>query len=775
MVVYFGQVSMDTSTAQYYQENAKKLAYRYCAAGEGIALYFNQSFLPHSKVLDVGCGVGRDLKALLCSGVDAYGVDSSAAMLGELKSKFPELEGRVGEDELPRLDTVLDNEYDGVLCSAVLMHLPEEYLFDAAFALRRVLKTGGTFLMSVPGPDKTVDGQTNRDPSGRLFNGVTPEKYQFIFERLGFRLLNRWENDDGLMRSHRSWHILLFRLETSHGTRSLDVIEGVLNKDKKVATYKPALFRALAELAVINYNLAEWKTGGRVLLPISAISEKWVEYYWPLFASDNFIPQIQAESQDSGKPIAFRSMMMELIHDFKNQGDLAGFISASRNGKLSKSSQKLYRKLISKLNSTIKDGPVTHSGGVRSSNAVFSYDKDEKSVVIPADMWRELSMMGPWIQDATVLRWAELTRKLSRDTIRESQVLDCLLQRPLPDRDVVDARKFYLELADARCVWSDLAVSDENLAVDHAIPYALWRNNNLWNLLPTDAKVNGRKSDKLPTHDLISHRKESIIHNWEMMYERYPVRFENEAIYFAGRDLSFERGNWKNRLFSSFSESVEVTAMQRGIERWQPPLPAKTNVDSVKKSEQFLAEVSPKSYEVDVEKLKRPEKESLPVESELSIFSYDEVRRGGLESVVLPLVGSIAAGGPFSGFDIENIQVAPDEIDWVEVPQRYRGKKMFVIRVAGDSMEPTIQVGDYLVCEYHRHRQPGKSIVIMADFSCLDSGEEAIKRISEDENDWIFSSDNPQYDDIRVSKNDAGGEFPILGTVLYNLSKRQEL
>jgi SOS-response transcriptional repressor LexA len=52
----------------------------------------------------------------------------------------------------------------------------------------------------------------------------------------------------------------------------------------------------------------------------------------------------------------------------------------------------------------------------------------------------------------------------------------------------------------------------------------------------------------------------------------------------------------------------------------------------------------------------------------------------------------------------------------------------------------------------------------------LDSGEEAVKRISEDEEYWVFSSDNPEYEAIRVSKIDSG-EFPVLGTVLYNVTK----
>jgi len=760
---------MDTATSRYYQENAKKLAYRYEEAGEGIALYFAQSFLRGSKVLDIGCGMGRDLNALMKSKMDALGVDSSSAMLDELRSKFSMLSDRVWMDGLPFLKSVADNDYDGVLCSAVLMHIEEQHLFDAAFTIRRILRTGGTFLMSVPGPDLTVDAKTNRDTKGRLFNGVTPEKYQFIFERLGFKLINRWHNEDGLKRSHRTWYILLFRLESSNGTRSLDAIEGVLNKDKKVATYKPALFRALAELAVTNYNLAEWKPGGQVLLPISAVSAKWVEYYWPIFSSETLIPQIQAEAQ-GGRPIAFRQMMMLLIQQFKNQGELAGFIAASRNQSLPPNTQKIYRSLISKLNTTIKEGPVTHSGGVDSNQTVFQYDKDTKSILISADMWKELSMMGPWIQDATVLRWAELTSKLSKGTIRESQVLDCLLQRPLPDRDVYDARKFYLELSDAHCVWSEVSINEKNLAVDHAIPYALWRNNNLWNLLPSEKKVNGQKSDKLPTHQLIQRRKDNIIHNWEMMRQRHPVRFEHEAIGLSGRAISFQRDNWQTLLFASFSESVEVTAMQRGIERWQPDTP---EVVGLIQKNTSVGTIKTSTSKNNLSSFVNKEGDEF-LTPETQIFSFEEIKRTNAESKALPLIGSIAAGSPFSGFNTETLLMNPHETDWLKVPSSYWGKNRFIIQVAGDSMEPEIRMGDYLICEYHRHQQLNHSIVIMADFTYLDTGEEAVKRISETPTHWIFSSDNSKYDDIHISKLDTG-EFPILGTVLYNLTHQQKI
>ena len=136
----------------------------------------------------------------------------------------------------------------------------------------------------------------------------------------------------------------------------------------------------------------------------------------------------------------------------------------------------------------------------------------------------------------------------------------------------------------------------------------------------------------------------------------------------------------------------------------------------------------------------------------------------------LPFVGDIAAGEPFRGFDIYDLHSAPDELDWIEVPERLCNDRRFLIRVAGNSMEPNIMKGDYLVCEYHRHRQQNRDIVIMGDFSVLSDGEVAVKRISESEHHWIFKSDNPQYEDIRLEK-EYDDQYPILGTVIYNLTR----
>jgi hypothetical protein len=104
--------------------------------------------------------------------------------------------------------------------------------------------------------------------------------------------------------------------------------------------------------------------------------------------------------------------------------------------------------------------------------------------------------------------------------------------------------------------------------VDHAIPFSLWHCNDLWNLLSCDARVNGSKNDKLPERGLLFQRKDAIVFCWESVRQKHERRFDHELVNFTGEKQRSE--NWQNAAFQRLAEAVEVTAIQRGAERWRP-------------------------------------------------------------------------------------------------------------------------------------------------------------------------------------------------------------
>ena len=196
---------MDKVTLQAYAANASEIARRHAAVRSpegGVGRHIARAFDPDDRVLDIGEGAGGDLAWLVSEGHQAYGVDPVAEMRAEAVRAHPELSGRLFEgslpDGMPDLAS-LGGPFDGVLCSAVLQHLPRATLFDAVFSLRGLLRTGGRVMASIPTQRDDLD-EEGRDAFGRYFSGVQAGELALLFQRAGFRTLGRWEDGDSLGR-----------------------------------------------------------------------------------------------------------------------------------------------------------------------------------------------------------------------------------------------------------------------------------------------------------------------------------------------------------------------------------------------------------------------------------------------------------------------------------------------------------------------------------------------------------------------------------------------
>jgi SAM-dependent methyltransferase len=98
----------------------------------------------HLTVLDVGCGDGLKIGALVDRGIftpedDLIGLDVNPIRIARTKAAFPYLDTRVGNAET--LEGIPDSSCDGVMSSAVLEHLPNPQNFVSS--VHRVLKPGG--------------------------------------------------------------------------------------------------------------------------------------------------------------------------------------------------------------------------------------------------------------------------------------------------------------------------------------------------------------------------------------------------------------------------------------------------------------------------------------------------------------------------------------------------------------------------------------------------------------------------------------------------------
>ena len=227
----------------------------------------------------------------------------------------------------------------------------------------------------------------------------------------------------------------------------------------------------------------------------------------------------------------------------------------------------IYRKTEKEIQTAIVQGPVRYAGGGSSENKPFHYDKKTRSIVFSADIWREFVLLGHWIGDSINIRWAELTRQISGETVDINSVLALLMETPAAGRNTAQVRSIFETLPAVECVWSGKTLPEFD--VDHAIPFVLRHDNPAWNLFPVQPKLNNAKRDKLPSSLLIERSRDRIIFYWETINRELPGLFSTDYLRFTGKP-DFNTGGWKSLLFNYFREEIETTAHHRGIERWEP-------------------------------------------------------------------------------------------------------------------------------------------------------------------------------------------------------------
>jgi len=201
----------ERETAAAYDTSAKTFAERtfHIRLSKEMAR-FSGRLAPGVRVLDVGCGPGRDTIWLSEQGFDAVGVDLSLGMLQE---------GRARSVPAPFVQADMAclpfrrGSFRGLWVCASLLHVPKQQAGNVLRELERVVHPGHIYLAV-----KSGEGEAwIRDRQGyrRFFAYYSPSEIQLLVERSGFEVLDHWINKDASGGDHPWINILAWsRLET---------------------------------------------------------------------------------------------------------------------------------------------------------------------------------------------------------------------------------------------------------------------------------------------------------------------------------------------------------------------------------------------------------------------------------------------------------------------------------------------------------------------------------------------------------------------------------
>jgi len=108
---------------------------------------------PGERILDAGCGTGRNFESMLRAGSRLVGIDFSLGMLRVARNKYPLIPLALADlHTLP----LRKESFDAVLCALVGEHL--ERLTEACAEFHRVLSLDGRLVFSVYHPEMAAAG-----------------------------------------------------------------------------------------------------------------------------------------------------------------------------------------------------------------------------------------------------------------------------------------------------------------------------------------------------------------------------------------------------------------------------------------------------------------------------------------------------------------------------------------------------------------------------------------------------------------------------------------
>lgn len=137
------------------------------------------------RILDLGCGSGRDSLAFMQDGYDVVPVDGSDGMCRVAERNTGVPVRRISFSELD-----YDSEFDGVWACASLLHVPSTELPDVMSGVRRALRPGGVAYLSFK--KGTFEGM--RD--GRWYTDMDPSRLWELSESAGFGVERMWVAED---------------------------------------------------------------------------------------------------------------------------------------------------------------------------------------------------------------------------------------------------------------------------------------------------------------------------------------------------------------------------------------------------------------------------------------------------------------------------------------------------------------------------------------------------------------------------------------------------
>ena len=164
-----------------YDEKTKDYTIQYLK--DDLDLFFKN--IKGDKILDIGCGPGRDLQIFKEHGYKAVGIDNSRSMIEICKSK------KLNVIEMDILNIQFENNsFNAIWAYTSLLHIPKNKFANVLNTIHNLLKEDGIFYIGMKEGDfEGYKTYAHTDELERFFSLYTKEELEKILKKK-FKIIN---------------------------------------------------------------------------------------------------------------------------------------------------------------------------------------------------------------------------------------------------------------------------------------------------------------------------------------------------------------------------------------------------------------------------------------------------------------------------------------------------------------------------------------------------------------------------------------------------------
>jgi len=197
-------------TLDYYQRNAKDFFSQTINVDMQNVYQPFLEYLPkphlanQQKILDVGCGSGRDSVFFANQGFEVVAIDGSKSLIELAQQTDTRIDWQcLRFDEIAKQSW--QNQFTGIWACASLLHVPFDDLPKLLNDLIRCLKSDGILYASFK------YGDSEREKDRRFFCDINEQRWQLIENQLiSTKLLKVWQTFDNRVGRQEIWWNILY-------------------------------------------------------------------------------------------------------------------------------------------------------------------------------------------------------------------------------------------------------------------------------------------------------------------------------------------------------------------------------------------------------------------------------------------------------------------------------------------------------------------------------------------------------------------------------------